>query len=102
MYVMPTQPILVSVFLKKYFNPLPSQMTSTFAKHELVKEGMCSSVNNRELSQLRGELLMYLKFKLFLKGKEIIRKACRSSEFACANKCKKTTQLQCKVCQNLL
>lgn len=68
---MPIQPIpffiSVSVFLKKYFNPLPSQMTSTFAKHEPVKEGVRSSVNNRVLSQLHGELSMYLKFDLFLK-----------------------------------
>lgn len=71
MYVMPIQSIpffiSISVFLKKYFNPLLSQMTSTFAKHELVKEGMHSSVNNRALSQLHGEILMYVKFNLFLK-----------------------------------
>lgn len=65
-------------------------------------EGMCSSVSSRALSYLRGELLIYLKFKLFLKWREIICKACRGSKFLCANKCKKMTQLQWKAGQNLL
>ena len=46
---------------------------------------MCYSVSGSIL--LRGTFfLMYLKFKLFLKGKKIICKACRGSKFVYVNK----------------